>query len=64
LWPPSRAPAWAQPAESYGYTGLEQLCVGERFSVAFGYDPADNLARLRGATQAFDVGQPAHSLDP
>jgi RHS repeat-associated protein len=52
-----------QPTESYGYTALEQLKNVNGVG-AFNYDAADNLTRLRGATQAFDVANQLTSSTP
>jgi RHS repeat-associated protein len=52
-----------QPAEAYGYTALQQL-RDVNGSAAFGHDDADNLTRLRGATQAFDVANQLTSSTP
>lgn len=43
-----------QLSEAYGYNALQQLEAVNGAAV-FDYDAADNLTRLRGTTQAFDV---------
>jgi RHS repeat-associated protein len=52
-----------QPAETYGYTGLEQLREVNGVAV-LGYDAADNLTRLRGATLAYDDANQLTSSTP
>lgn len=52
-----------QPTEAYGYTDLEQLRSVNGVPV-FDYDTADNLTRLRGATQAFDLANQLTSSTP
>lgn len=55
--------ALGQPSESYGYDGLQRLRDVNGVPT-FGHDAADNLTRLRGATQAFDVANQLASSTP
>lgn len=52
-----------QATASYGYNGLRQLTNVDGV-VAFAHDASDNLTRLRGTTQAFDVSNQLTSSTP